>query len=237
MQESKNGKLFALIGAICFTAYVAYSVINGFYVASIFEDYPITWERVVWWAVYIVLAVLLYLKKKNIALLIPSALSVIMGVYYLTEYVSFYNFMYFIMNVLLFILLLINVIPSMKNSVGVTRVLCFIPAVLYFAITLYEWIRWEYFRNILGLWIHMLFMLVEGVGYLFLGLWLKATMPVPEMIVEKNPYATFNPQVTVSQAQQHIGGADKLKMYKDLLDSGVITQEEFDAKKKQILGL
>jgi len=31
--------------------------------------------------------------------------------------------------------------------------------------------------------------------------------------------------------------ADELKKYKDLLDSGVITQEEFDAKKKQILGL
>ncbi len=31
--------------------------------------------------------------------------------------------------------------------------------------------------------------------------------------------------------------ADQLKKYKDLLDSGVITQEEFDAKKKQLLGL
>ena len=31
--------------------------------------------------------------------------------------------------------------------------------------------------------------------------------------------------------------ADELKKYKELLDSGVITQEEFDAKKKQILGL
>ncbi len=30
---------------------------------------------------------------------------------------------------------------------------------------------------------------------------------------------------------------DKLKKYKDLLDSGVITQEEFDDKKKQLLGL
>lgn len=33
------------------------------------------------------------------------------------------------------------------------------------------------------------------------------------------------------------GGADELKKFKDLLDSGVITQEEFDAKKKQLLGL
>lgn len=31
--------------------------------------------------------------------------------------------------------------------------------------------------------------------------------------------------------------ADELKKFKELFDSGVITQEEFDAKKKQILGL
>ena len=31
--------------------------------------------------------------------------------------------------------------------------------------------------------------------------------------------------------------ADQLKKYKELLDSGIITQEEFDAKKKQLLGL
>ena len=35
----------------------------------------------------------------------------------------------------------------------------------------------------------------------------------------------------------YIGSADELKKYKDLLDCGVITQEEFDAKKKQLLGL
>ena len=34
-----------------------------------------------------------------------------------------------------------------------------------------------------------------------------------------------------------LGIADELKKYKELLDSGVITQEEFDAKKKQLLGL
>ncbi len=31
--------------------------------------------------------------------------------------------------------------------------------------------------------------------------------------------------------------ADELRKYKDLLDSGIISQEEFDAKKKQLLGL
>lgn len=31
--------------------------------------------------------------------------------------------------------------------------------------------------------------------------------------------------------------ADELKKFKELLDMGVVSQEEFDAKKKQILGL
>ena len=30
---------------------------------------------------------------------------------------------------------------------------------------------------------------------------------------------------------------EELQRYKELLDTGVITQEEFDAKKKQLLGL
>lgn len=37
--------------------------------------------------------------------------------------------------------------------------------------------------------------------------------------------------------QNNISNADELGKYKDLLDKGVITQEEFDMKKKQLLGL
>lgn len=39
------------------------------------------------------------------------------------------------------------------------------------------------------------------------------------------------------QKETNTDNFDELKKYKGLLDSGVITQEEFDAKKKQILGL
>lgn len=42
--------------------------------------------------------------------------------------------------------------------------------------------------------------------------------------------------VTIVEVPQQISLADEIKKYKDLLDSGVITQEEFDAKKKEILG-
>lgn len=39
------------------------------------------------------------------------------------------------------------------------------------------------------------------------------------------------------QNEEKSQSADELKKYKELLDSGIITQEEFDTKKKQILGL
>ena len=48
-----------------------------------------------------------------------------------------------------------------------------------------------------------------------------------------NPYKT----VKNIQADTHFSNADEIKKYKDLLDSGAITQEEFEAKKKQLLGL
>ena len=38
-------------------------------------------------------------------------------------------------------------------------------------------------------------------------------------------------------AVQTLDTADQLKKYKELLDIGAISQEEFEAKKKQILGL
>lgn len=45
--------------------------------------------------------------------------------------------------------------------------------------------------------------------------------------------------IPVTTIKQEIpqSNADELRKFKELLDSGVITQEEFDAKKKQLLGL
>ena len=37
--------------------------------------------------------------------------------------------------------------------------------------------------------------------------------------------------------KQELDNLKKIKNYKNLLDSGVISQEEFDSKKKQLLGL
>lgn len=51
--------------------------------------------------------------------------------------------------------------------------------------------------------------------------------------------ALCKPSVEESQMASNAKAtpADDLKKYKELLDSGAITQEEYDAKKKQLLGL
>lgn len=45
------------------------------------------------------------------------------------------------------------------------------------------------------------------------------------------------PVSTIIKQETSQSNADELKKYKELLDSGAITQEEYDAKKKELLGL
>lgn len=50
------------------------------------------------------------------------------------------------------------------------------------------------------------------------------------------PKKEKQPQQVINNIQK-ASNADELKKYKDLLDSGIITNEEFNEKKKQLLGL
>lgn len=59
---------------------------------------------------------------------------------------------------------------------------------------------------------------------------------ISKLLIERQekekPIATTSIKQEIPQSN-----ADELMKYKNLLDNGVITQEEFDAKKKQLLGL
>ena len=52
-------------------------------------------------------------------------------------------------------------------------------------------------------------------------------------IVDEYESESKTERVTISP----LSGADEIKKCKELLDAGIITQEEFDAKKKQLIGL
>lgn len=58
---------------------------------------------------------------------------------------------------------------------------------------------------------------------------------ITELLMNRqNAHKAAAPEI---KQEIHQSDADELKKFKELLDSGIITQEEFDAKKKQLLGL
>lgn len=56
------------------------------------------------------------------------------------------------------------------------------------------------------------------------------------LLIERQSKSATTSATTIKQEIPR-SNADELRKFKELLDSGVITQEEFDAKKKQLLGL
>lgn len=64
---------------------------------------------------------------------------------------------------------------------------------------------------------------------------LNSIWAIVNCISEKSKISKITETVIKQEIQQ--SDADELKKFKDLLDSGVITQEEFDEKKKQLLSL
>ena len=70
---------------------------------------------------------------------------------------------------------------------------------------------------------------LQDAGLIDLIMTLKAALP---------PKATAkNSNQDTSEAQVQVSAADAILKYKELLDAGVITQEEFEAKKKKLLDL
>ena len=53
----------------------------------------------------------------------------------------------------------------------------------------------------------------------------------------KEQYEAEKASKNATNTIQALSPAEELKKFKELLDQGIITQEEFDAKKKQLLGL
>lgn len=57
------------------------------------------------------------------------------------------------------------------------------------------------------------------------------------LIINRQIEKEENKSIEIIKETQNFSNADELKKYKELLDMGIISQEEFDAKKKQLLGL
>ena len=77
---------------------------------------------------------------------------------------------------------------------------------------------------------------VKGIGLRYGILLVKNRTEIKKIITDKMAeFATKTEQFIVPASNDT--SFDDIRKYKELLDSGIITQEEFDLKKKQILGL
>lgn len=65
----------------------------------------------------------------------------------------------------------------------------------------------------------------------------KTNLELAREIVEYIEQTRRKIKAGATTVASQLSAADELKKFKELLDMGVITQEEFDAKKKQLLGL
>lgn len=76
------------------------------------------------------------------------------------------------------------------------------------------------------------------IGWLFYIITILHILAIVLSVLIKNQKTEDVPLVvTVRKKSANIDTVEEIKKYKELLDSGVITQEEFETKKKQILGL
>lgn len=232
MTKTESGKKYALIAAICYAVYAIYNIINRIIYVSNSKYATITVFNILFWIGMLGMAVALFVKNQKIVIA-AAGVNALLGAYYIVTYFSLWNLCDF----LAYASVVVFVILTLKGN-DVVKKIWFVPAAVLLLGCVIGWITGRYFEYLSAAWKSMLVSIVEIVALLFAGMWVKEIV-APAEASPVNEYATFNPQSINSTpaSSSAIGGADKLKMYKDLLESGTITQEEFDAKKKQILGL
>lgn len=232
MTKTESGKKYALIAAICYAVYAIYNIINRIIYVSNSEYATITVFNILFWIGMLGMAVALFMKNQKIVIA-AAGVNALLGAYYIVSYFSLWNLCDF----LAYASVVVFVALTLKGN-DVVKKIWFVPAAVLLLGCVIGWITGGYFEFLSAAWKSMLVSIIEIVALLFVGMWVKEVV-APAEASPVNEYATFNPQSINSTpaSSSAIGGADKLKMYKDLLESGTITQEEFDAKKKQILGL
>lgn len=233
MQKSEK-KPYALMAGVCYGINGLYNIITRITYALELDYAPITALNIIFWIAMLGMAVTLFLKNEK-AIIAAAGVNALLDLYYFVHYFSLSDLLDFVAYASVVALL---VFALKKNDV--VQKVWFIAGAAMLLGLLIGWIDdYGYFSYISESWKSILFSLIEIGGLTLLGLWIKEHDFVSAKAEPTNEYSTFDPQAVYSSplSASAIGGADKLKMYKELLESGTITQEEFDAKKRQILKL
>lgn len=239
--RTKSNDVYAYISGGCFAAIALLCIYNS---RVAFRNPVVLFQNgnfptLVFWGVLISFAVFLFLRKRGLGLVIVSGIELLRQIYFVfsrSPGSSFYAV--YAVEVLLyaisFLYILLCCTKTLEKKAPWKDWLWFAPStlgVIQFVMYLCGGLQ---FRSV---W-HTLFL---AVAHLFLGVWLNGGWSLPSRVASHqtldNTEAPSTFSVPAIEATPVFGSADKLLQYKALLDSGILTQEEFDAKKKQLLGL
>ena len=231
MKRSK-AKTIACIAAICYILYGITILIDWVIPSFRRQEYLMAFMPIVFFGGLIGLAVAHMLGNKKAAV-IAAGVTVLYWVYRLTIWFCAWNIFGFLAAVSLVLLFVF----ALKGN-DIVKKLWFAPAVFMLAyhiiniIQINEIIDFSYYFSV-RLLLRVCFPLfVIIAGLILTGLWLKNGSSESEATT-----AAMNSQAIrrTSVYSSAVSVADKLKAYKDLLDCGAITEEEFKAKKSELL--
>ena len=184
------------------------------------------------------LGITLFKQKKNYVLLSIMGIITLIEVSGLIKYFTTMNLLFTITYLILFVLFLFNVVPALKeNAKKMPSIAYYLPAILMLLLYVYSWIECGYFSILEYVWRMMCVDLIRICMWFFIAVWLNENINESKTIVIENPEVKNSYNVTEKTSVLAIGNADKLKEYKELLDCGILTEEEFMEKKKELLGL
>lgn len=211
----KESKTYALVSAACFAILGLYNIVNAIIARREYESAAVMLPFAFLLLVCLALAAALLLRRRP-AVLAAAAAMALFDLYSLVISFGLPTLCGFLAYVALAALAAL----SQKENETVKK-LWFLPGALLLMGNLFGWVLGGYFSMLAYAWRAMLFSLVEVGALTAAGWWIVA--PDEEAKEPSAPRAV-------------IGTADQLKACKELLDAGVITQEEFEAKKREILG-
>ncbi|MCD8180758.1 MAG: SHOCT domain-containing protein [Firmicutes bacterium] len=191
---------------------------------------------------YFIFAVIMLRSRRHIVEIIAAGLMTVINAYFTVINISHtetavYFGLFSLAAAALTFLTVAFCIPSTASKDStfkrIAQRIWFLPAVLLLIGSIFYYIWWflyaydnSFLVFIESCGVTLIFDIIEIAAYLFAGLWLS-----------DGKFAVKREKSAAVPNAVKIGDADRLKICKELLDEGVITQDEFDEKKKQILGL
>lgn len=208
MKNIKKADRYAIIAGICFG------------IVSLIE---LILDGVTFYMIcFILVATTLFYRKEKFVVVL-SALGAIYGLYNIMIYGKFDNFLF--LGVIFHISIVFLFFLTIKKN-AIVKKIWFIPAIVLA-------INYFFAYLIRGFQFQDLFWIIVAI---LLGLWLKEHDFISGKNELVNNYSKFDSRTRhlATSNQAIIGEADMLKTYKELLEVGIITPEEFEKKKKQI---